>query len=88
MDMAQTTLKEALARTPKRPDKARPLDKALQDAIACESALRYRRLVSELNRSRDSDIERALQRAWITEESAKNRLSHLGVVGLDLMAAF
>jgi hypothetical protein len=62
--MAQT-LKEALARTASQPEaKApRPLDKAVQEAVARESSQRYRRLVSELNRTRDSDIERALQRA-------------------------
>lgn len=62
--MAQT-LREALASTASQPEKPapRPADKAVQEAVARESAQRYRRLVSELNRSRDSDIERALQRA-------------------------
>jgi hypothetical protein len=62
--MPPKSLKEALAYdAPRQPKAPRPLDKALQEAVARESTARYRQLVSELNRSSDSDIERALQRA-------------------------
>ena len=63
--MAQKSLREALATTASQPETetVRPEDRAAREAIARESSLRYRQLVSELNRARDSDIDRALQRA-------------------------
>jgi hypothetical protein len=62
--MAQT-FREAMANTASQPEKPvlRPADEAVRESVARESVQRYRRLVSELNHSRDSDIERALLRA-------------------------
>jgi hypothetical protein len=64
--LAQTTLRDSLANPSPREQSEKPaheLDQAAREAIIRRSALRYRRLVAELNRSRDSDIERALRRA-------------------------
>jgi hypothetical protein len=62
--MAQKTLRDVLASTASRPksDTLRVVDEAAREAIARESSARYRRLVAELNRSRDTDIDRALRR--------------------------
>jgi hypothetical protein len=63
--MAQQSLREALSSTASQPEKEvlRPENRAAREAIARESSLRYRQLVSELNRARDSEMERVLQRA-------------------------
>lgn len=62
--MPQESLRDALASRKSRGEgeTRRPVDTATREAIARESTLRYRRLVSELNRARDSDIDRATLR--------------------------
>lgn len=56
--MAQTALKEPVV---DRPLQSRPTRDPENERIAKESAERYRKYANELNRTRDSDIEKALR---------------------------
>jgi hypothetical protein len=56
--MAQTAFKEPLR---EKPAPASPTRDADSERIARESAERYRRYANEVNRTRDSDIEKALR---------------------------
>lgn len=66
MATRQMSLRDAVADALPRvePDApTRRLDRATSEAIARESATRYREHVTELNRAREREIERALRRA-------------------------
>jgi hypothetical protein len=56
--MAQTALKEPVVEKQGQPPRTRDPE---SERIARESAERYRRYASEVNRTRDSDIEKALR---------------------------
>ncbi len=56
--MAQTALKEPVVDRPAQSPRARDPE---SERIARESAERYQRYANEVNRTRDSDIEKALR---------------------------
>jgi len=65
--MAQNrkSLRETMAARPEHTGKepVERIDEATREAIARESAERYRRFVAKLNKTSDREIERALHRA-------------------------
>jgi len=58
--MAQTALKEPIVEQGPVTEAQREREES-QERIVRESAERYRRSVNEVNRTRDSDIEKALR---------------------------
>jgi hypothetical protein len=61
MTKEKRSLKEAIAAHPDQPRDNRTVDAAAREAIARQSADRYRREIAKINRTSDSEMERALR---------------------------
>ena len=58
----QKSLNEAMAQSPSDREQAPPrMDQATREAIARESADRYQKFVTKLNRTSDGEIDQALR---------------------------
>jgi hypothetical protein len=65
MTEEKTSLREAIAARPRRPrsDIAPSVDDPEIRAVTVESAERYRRMVADINRTSESEMDRALLRS-------------------------
>jgi hypothetical protein len=61
MTKEKRSLKEAIAARPDQPLGKPAVDAATREAIARQSADRYRREIANINRTSDSEMERALR---------------------------
>jgi hypothetical protein len=61
MTKEKRSLKEAIAALPDQPRDKPAVDAATREAIARQSADRYRREIANINRTSDSEMERALR---------------------------
>jgi hypothetical protein len=61
MAQDRKSLQEAMAESPHRGQAPPPMDQAIREAIARESADRYQQFVAKLNRTSDSEMDQALR---------------------------